>query len=80
MDAECVVVLPLAWSTNTSKVAAVPASLGTFGPIAASPTAVGFGDDPHILGKSFYVYFTHLPTDGAGWQNGALKRLTLSCH
>lgn len=54
--------------------------LGTFGPIAAYPTAVGFGDDPHVLGKSFYVYFTHLPTDGTGWTNGALRRLTLSCQ
>jgi hypothetical protein len=58
----------------------VPTLLGTFGPIAAYPTAVGFGDDPHVLGKSFYVYFTHLPTDGTGWTNGALRRLTLSCQ
>ena len=58
----------------------IPTLLGTFGPIAAYPTAVGFGDDPHVLGKSFYVYFTHLPTDGTGWTNGALRRLTLSCQ
>jgi hypothetical protein len=58
----------------------VPTSLGTFGPIAAYPTAVGLGDDPHILGQSFYVYFTHLPTDGTGWTNGALRRLTLTCQ
>jgi hypothetical protein len=58
----------------------VPTFLGTFGPIAAYPTAVGFGDDPHILGKNFYVYFTHLPTDGTGWANGELRRLTLSCQ
>jgi len=58
----------------------IPTLLGTFGPIAAYPTAVGFGDDPHVLGKSFYVYFTHLPTDGTGWMNGALRRLTLSCQ
>jgi hypothetical protein len=57
-----------------------PALLGIFGPIAAYPTAVGFGDDPHILGNSFYVYFTHLPTDGTGWTNGELRRLTLSCQ
>ena len=57
----------------------IPTLLGTFGPIAAYPTAVGFGDDPHVLGKSFYVYFTYLPTDGTGWTNGALRRLTLSC-
>jgi hypothetical protein len=58
----------------------VPVPLGTFGPIAAYPTAVGLGDDPHILGKSFYVYFTHLPTDGTGWTNGELRRLTLTCQ
>jgi hypothetical protein len=56
-----------------------PVSIGVFGPIAAYPTAVGTGDDPQVLGKSFYVYFTHLPTGGAGWTRGALKRLTLSC-
>ncbi len=58
----------------------VPISLGTFGPIAAYPTAVGLGDDPHTLGKSFYVYFTHLPADGSGWTNGSLRRLTLTCQ
>jgi hypothetical protein len=31
----------------------LPTSLGTFGPIAAYPTAVGLGDDPHTLGKSY---------------------------
>ena len=58
----------------------LPIPIGTFGPIAAYPTAVGLGDDPHTLGKSFYVYFTHLPTDGSGWTNGSLRRLTLTCH
>lgn len=62
----------LSWTT--------PTLLGTFGPIAAYPTAVGFGSDPHILGNTFYVYFTHLPADGAGWTQGSLRRLTLSCH
>jgi hypothetical protein len=57
----------------------LPQSLGTFGPIAAYPTAVGLGDDPHTLRKSFYVYFTHLPTDGTGWTNGSLRRLTVTC-
>ena len=56
-----------------------PIPLGDFGPIAAYPTAIGLGEHPHILGKSYYVYFTHLPTDGTGWTNGALRRLTLTC-
>ncbi len=58
----------------------LPISLGTFGPIAAYPTAVGTGDDPHVLGQSFYVYFTHLPADGSGWKNGELRRFTLTCQ
>ncbi len=58
----------------------LPISLGTFGPIAAYPTAVGLGDDPHTLGQKFYVYFTHLPTDGSGWTNGSLRRMTLTCR
>jgi hypothetical protein len=57
-----------------------PIPLGTFGPIAAYPTAVGFGADPHTLGKSFYVFFTHLPSDGSGWSGGELRRLTLTCQ
>ena len=55
----------------------LPVSLGTFGPIAAYPTAVGLGDDPHVLGQTFYVYFTHLPSDG--WRGGSVRRITLSC-
>src|SRR5580698_1831418 len=58
----------------------VPTLLGNFETIAAYPTAVGLGDDPHILGKSYYVYFTQLPTDGTGWTNGSLQRLTLTCQ
>ena len=58
----------------------VPVSLGTFGPIAAYPTAVGLGDDPHTLGQSFYIFFTHLPGDGSGWNGGELRRLTLTCQ
>jgi len=54
-------------------------SLGTFGPIAAYPTAVGLGADPHVLGRKFYIYYTHLPTDGEGWKDGSLRRVTLTC-
>jgi len=57
-----------------------PTVLGSFDTIAAYPTAVGLGDDPHILGRSYYVYFTHLPTDGRGWTNGEVRRLTVSCQ
>ncbi len=58
----------------------VPADIGTFGPIAAYPTAVGLGNDPHILGSNYYVYFTHLPTDGSGWKDGELRRLSVTCQ
>jgi hypothetical protein len=58
----------------------LPVSIGTFGPIAAYPTAVGLGADPHILDKSFYVYYTHLPSNGAGWTEGLVRRLTLDCQ
>jgi hypothetical protein len=58
----------------------LPIPLGTFGPIAAYPTAVGLGDDPHTLGNPYYVYFTHLPIDGTGWTNGSLRRLTVTCR
>ncbi len=58
----------------------VPTLLGNFQTIAAYPTAVGLGNDPHILGKSYYVFFTHLPTDGTGWTNGSLQRFTLTCQ
>jgi hypothetical protein len=57
----------------------VPITLGRFGPIAAYPTAVGLGSDPHTLGQSYYVYFTHLPAGNPGWAAGALRRITLSC-
>jgi len=58
----------------------VPTALGDFGPIAAYPTSVGLGADPHVLDKTFFIFFTHLPTDGTGWTNGALHRLTLTCQ
>jgi hypothetical protein len=62
----------LAWS--------LPVALGSYGPIAAYPTAVGLGDDPHVLGNPFYIYFTYLPENGSGWKNGELRRVTLTCQ
>ena len=58
----------------------VPIDIGTFGRVAAYPTAVGIGEDPHILGQNFYAYFTRLPTDGSGWKNGEVRRLSVSCQ
>jgi hypothetical protein len=56
----------------------LPTLLGSFGPIAAYPTAVGLGDDPHILNNNFYVYFTFLPSEG--WAGGLLRRLSVTCQ
>ncbi len=58
-----------------------PVPIGTFGnpAIAAYPSAVGLGDDPQVLGKRFYVYFTHLPNDGTGWADATVQRVTLTC-
>jgi hypothetical protein len=58
----------------------LPIALGTYGPIAAYPTAVGQGNDPRVLGNRFYIYFTYLPDDGSGWKNGELQRVTLTCQ
>jgi len=60
----------ITWST--------PVSIGTFGPIAAYPTAVGLGDDPTVLGASFHVFYTYLPT--SGWSQGSVKRITITCE
>jgi hypothetical protein len=62
-----------------------PTSLGNYGDgvitIAAYPTSVGLGDDPNILGKTFYVYYTHLHLENGGLprKDDSLRRLTLSC-
>jgi hypothetical protein len=56
-----------------------PAHLGRFGPVAAYPTAVGLEDDPHVLGKTYDVFYTHFPANGAGWKGGEVRRITLSC-
>ncbi len=41
---------------------------------------VGTGDDPRILGKDFYVYYTLYPPDGQGWNGAELRRLSVSCQ
>jgi hypothetical protein len=40
---------------------------------------VGMGDDPSILGKQFYVFYTRYPNTGAGWNGASVNRFTLSC-
>jgi hypothetical protein len=41
---------------------------------------VGTGDDPGILGKQFYVFYTRYPNTGAGWNGASVNRFTVSCQ
>jgi len=41
---------------------------------------VGDGDDPRILGRQFYIYYTRYPTTGAGWNGASVDRFTVSCQ
>jgi hypothetical protein len=56
----------------------VPIDIGTFGPVAAYPTAVALGGGPHFLGQNLYVCFSHMPTDSSGWKKGELRRPSVS--
>jgi hypothetical protein len=51
------------------------------GTIAPYPTSVGLGDDPSILGKSWYVYYTYLQLENGGLprKNNSLRRIGLTC-
>jgi len=41
-------------------------------------TPAGMGDDPRILGKEFYIYYT--VSSPIGWPGNTLNRLTVSCQ
>lgn len=41
-------------------------------------TPVGMGDDPRILGKQFYIYYT--VSSPIGWPGNKLNRLTVACQ
>ncbi|MFZ0687176.1 MAG: hypothetical protein WAM89_16655 [Terriglobales bacterium] len=62
-----------------------PISLGTYADgvktLAPYPTSVGLGDDPSVLGKSFYVYYTFLHEENGGLprEGNSLRRFSLSC-
>ncbi len=63
-----------------------PMPLGNFADgittLAPYPTSVGLGDDPSILGKSFYIYYTFLREENGGLprEGNSLRRLTLTCQ
>jgi hypothetical protein len=52
------------------------------GTIAPYPFSVGLGEDPSILGKTFYVYYSHLEIGNSFPQRegDSLRRLTLTCQ
>jgi hypothetical protein len=41
---------------------------------------VGTGDEPHVLGKEFYIFYTRYPNTGAGWTGASVNRFTVSCQ
>lgn len=41
---------------------------------------VGEGDDPSVLGRQFYVFYTRYPTTGAGWTGASVNRFTVGCE
>lgn len=51
------------------------------GTIAPYVTSVGLGDDPSVLGKSFYVYYTflHIENGGQARKGNSVRRLLLTC-
>jgi hypothetical protein len=70
----------LHWST--------PIRLGSYGSekgstqtIAPYPTSVGLGENPSILGKSFYIFYARLQLEGGGLprKGDSVQRLTLTC-
>jgi len=46
-------------------------------PVYGYANAVGLGDDPGVLGATFYSYYTVFP-NGQSWNPAALKRLTIT--
>jgi hypothetical protein len=62
-----------------------PVSLGDYADgvktLAPYVTSVGLGDDPQVLGKNFYIYYTFLQEENGGLprKGNSLRRLTLTC-
>jgi hypothetical protein len=46
-------------------------------PVYGYANAVGLGDDPGVLGETFYSYYTAWP-QGVSWQPATLNRLTIT--
>ncbi|HUO14295.1 MAG TPA: hypothetical protein VMX38_04850 [Verrucomicrobiae bacterium] len=41
---------------------------------------VGMGDDPTVLGKQFFVFWTSYPNNGLGWSGASVNRFTVACE
>jgi hypothetical protein len=42
----------------------------------------GLGDDPNVIGKEFYIFYTYHPTPsptGGGWPDASVRRLDFEC-
>lgn len=53
---------------------------GQVDPPSVYVAPVGMGDDPSILGKQFYIFYTLYPNNGEGWSGASVKRFTVSCQ
>jgi hypothetical protein len=62
----------------------LPTLLYDFRQLPDQPTTyvmpVGMGDDPRILGKEFYIFYTSYPQNGLGWTGATVNRFTVSCQ
>lgn len=62
----------------------LPTLLYDFRKLKDQPTTyvmpVGLGDDPRILGKEFYIFYTAYPQNGLGWTGATVNRFTVSCQ
>ena len=45
-------------------------------PVYAYANAIGLGDDPSVLGQTFYSFYTEWPT-GVSWEPATIRRLTI---
>lgn len=43
-------------------------------------TPIGLGDDPHVLGRQFYIMYTYYPNNGQGWGSASVRRFTVACQ
>lgn len=43
-------------------------------------TPVGRGNEPHVLGRQFYILYTYYPNNGEGWNGASVRRFTVTCR